>query len=49
MTERMSENRFFVAQIVNHLREAETLLSQGRMVGEIYRRIGVLEQSSYLC
>ena len=37
-----------LTQIVNHLHEAETLLSQGRTVGEICRRIGVLEQSFYL-
>ena len=33
--------------ITNHLREAEVLLSQGRTVGEVCRRIGISEQSYY--
>ena len=36
-----------VEQIINHLREAEVLLSQGRTVGEVCRQIGVSEQSYY--
>ena len=43
----MSRKRFSVEQIINHLREAEVLLSQGQTVGEICRRIGVSEQSYY--
>ena len=43
----MSRRRFSVEQIINHLREAEVLLSQGQTVGEICRRIGVSEQSYY--
>ena len=43
----MSRKRFTVEQIINHLREAEVLLSQGQTVGEICRRIGVSEQSYY--
>jgi hypothetical protein len=42
----MSRKRFSIEQIINHLREAEVLLSQGQTVGEICRRIGVSEQSS---
>ena len=34
-------------QIINHLREADVLLAQGRTVGEVCRRIGVSEQSYY--
>jgi len=34
-------------QIINHLREAEVLLAQGKTVGEICRQIGVSEQSCY--
>ena len=34
-------------QIINHLREAEVLLAQGKTVGEICRQIGVSEQSYY--
>ena len=41
----MSRKRFSVEQIINHLREAEVLVSQGQTVGEICRRIGVSEQS----
>ena len=43
----MPRKRFSVEQIINHLREAEVLLAQGQTVGEIYRRIGVSEQSYY--
>ena len=43
----MPKKRFSVEQIINHLREAEVLLSQGRTVGEICRGIGVSEQSYY--
>ncbi len=43
----MSRKRFSVEQIINHLREAEVLVSQGQTVGEICRRIGVSEQSYY--
>jgi transposase-like protein len=41
----MPRKRFSVEQIINHLREAEVLLAQGKTVGEICRRIGVSEQS----
>jgi len=43
----MSRKRFSVEQIINHLREAEVLVSQGQTIGEICRRIGVSEQSYY--
>lgn len=43
----MPRKRFSVEQIINHLREAEVLLAQGRTVGEICREIGVSEQSYY--
>jgi transposase-like protein len=43
----MPRKRFTVEQIINHLREAEVLLSQGQTVGEVCRRIGVSEQSYY--
>ena len=43
----MSRKRFSIEQIINHLREAEVLLSQGQTVGEICRWIGVSEQSYY--
>ena len=34
-------------QIINKLREAEVLLSQGATIGEASRKIGVTEQSYY--
>ena len=34
-------------QIINKLREAEVLLSQGGTVGEASRKIGITEQSYY--
>jgi len=34
-------------QIINRLREAEILLSQGATVGEASRKIGVTEQTYY--
>lgn len=37
----MPKKRYSVAQIINHLREADVLLAQGQTVGEICRRIGV--------
>ena len=43
----MPRKRFSVEQIINHLREAEVLVGQGRTVGEVCRRIGVSEQSYY--
>jgi putative transposase len=43
----MPRKRFTFEQIINHLREADVLLAQGRTVGEVCRRIGVSEQSYY--
>ena len=43
----MARKRFSVEQIINHLREANVLLAQGRTVGEVCRRIDVSEQSYY--
>ena len=43
----MPRKRFTVEQIINHIREAEVLLSLGRSVGEVCRQIGVSEQSYY--
>jgi len=34
-------------EIINKLREAEVLLSQGSTIGEAARRIGVTEQTYY--
>lgn len=43
----MPRKRFSVEQIINHLREADVFLSQGRTVGEVCRHIGVSEKSYY--
>ena len=43
----MPRKRFTVEQIINHLREAEVLLSQGRSVSEVCRQLRVSEQSYY--
>jgi len=43
----MPKKRFSVEQIIHRPREAEVLLSQGRTVLEVCRRIGVLEQCYY--
>jgi len=43
----MPRKRFTVEKIINHLREADVLLVQGRTVGEVCRQIGVSEQTYY--
>ena len=43
----MPRKRFTVEQIINHLREAEVLLSQGRSASEVCRQLSVSEQSYY--
>jgi len=43
----MGRRTFTAEQIINKLREAEVLLSQGDIVGEASRKIGVTEQTYY--
>jgi len=43
----MRRRRFTAEQIINHLREAEVLLSQGRSVGEVCRQLEVSENTYY--
>ena len=43
----MVRKRFTAEQIINRLREAEILLSQGATIGEASKRIGVTEQTYY--
>jgi len=43
----MPKKGFKPEQIINKLREAEVLLSQGATVGEICRRIGVTDVTYY--
>ena len=43
----MARKFFKPEQIINKLREAEVLISQGAAVGEASRKIGVAEQTYY--
>ena len=43
----MARRLFTPEQIINKLREAEVLMSQGATVGEASRKIGVTEQTYY--
>ena len=43
----MPRKRFTAEQIINHLREAEVLLSQGKSVGEVCRQLDVSENTYY--
>ena len=39
--------RYSPEQIINMLREAEVLLSQGKSIGEVAKQLGVAEQTYY--
>jgi transposase-like protein len=43
----MAKKTYTPEQIINKLREAEVLLSQGITIGEASRKIGVTEQTYY--
>lgn len=43
----MGRKHFSAEQIINHLRQAEVLLSQGRSTGEVCRSIGISNQTYY--
>lgn len=43
----MAKKRFTAEQIINHLRKAEIIISQGKSVREAARQIGVTEQTYY--
>jgi transposase-like protein len=43
----MAKKTYTPEQIINKLREAEILLSQGNTIGEASRKIGVTEQTYY--
>jgi len=43
----MVKKAFKPEQIINKLREAEVLLSQGSTIGEASRKLGVTEQTYY--
>jgi len=44
---KMARKRFTAEQIINHLREVEILISQGKTIREAARQIGVSEQTYY--
>ena len=43
----MARRTFKPEQIINKLREAEVLISQGATIGEASRKVGVTEQTYY--
>ena len=43
----MAKKGYTPEQIINKLREAEIILSQGNSIGEASRKIGVTEQTYY--
>jgi putative transposase len=43
----MAKKGYTPEQIINKLREAEILLSQGNTIGEASRKIGITEQTYY--
>ena len=43
----MARRQFKPEQIINKLREAEVLISQGSTIGQASRKIGVTEQAYY--
>jgi putative transposase len=43
----MAKKTYTPEQIINKLREAEILLSQGNSIGEASRKVGVTEQTYY--
>jgi putative transposase len=43
----MARKRYTAEQIINHLREAEILISQGRTVAEAARQLGITVQTYY--
>jgi len=43
----MARRQFKPEQIINKLREAEVLISQGSTIGQASRRIGITEQTYY--
>jgi putative transposase len=43
----MGRKRFTAEQIITMLREAEVLLSQGASVSDVWRKLGISEQTYY--
>jgi putative transposase len=43
----MARKRFTAEQVINSLRQAEILLSQGKTVGEVCRHLSITENTYY--
>ena len=43
----MARKRYSAEQIIGYLREAEVLLAKGSTIGQVFRKIGVTEQTYY--
>jgi transposase-like protein len=43
----MARKRYTAEQIINHLREAEIFISQGKTISEVCRKIGITQQTYY--
>jgi transposase-like protein len=43
----MARKRYTAEQIINHLREAEIFISQGKSISEVCRQIGITQQTYY--
>jgi putative transposase len=43
----MARKRYTAEQIINHLHEAEILISQGKSIREVTRQISISEQTYY--
>jgi transposase-like protein len=43
----MAKKRYSAEQIINHLREAEILISQGKTVKEVARQLSITVQTYY--
>jgi transposase-like protein len=44
---RMPRRRYTSEQIIMHLREAEVELAKGQTTGEVWRKLGITEQTYY--
>ena len=43
----MPRKRFKAEQIIQHLREAEVLLAQGKTIAQVCKKIGITDQTYY--
>lgn len=43
----MARKRYTAEQIIGHLRQAEVLIGQGKMMGEVLRELGVTGNTYY--